>query len=95
MTESCATCRFWKPFTREDGMFERGQCRRHAPQAANQATLFLGEAVIGITDILSRHFSLSWPTDIEAEPTETTNTAMFPRTYDDDWCGEFEPRCAA
>ena len=89
LDQSCASCRFWNHLGIRSGD-DRGQCRRHAPQPANQAVLFLGEAVIAIADLLSRQYELPWPADTDAEATETTNVAMFPRTYDDDWCGDWD-----
>lgn len=88
MLDACQSCRFWKS---SSDFSERGRCRRYAPQSANQAILFAGEAVIAIADILSRHFGIEWPSGIDAEPTETDHTAMFPRTYCDEWCGEHQP----
>ena len=58
---------------------------------ANQAILFAGEAAIAIADILQRHYGLTWPEDIDSEATATSNSTMFPSTYSDDWCGDFEP----
>ena len=89
MSDACATCCFWQPSDRKGD--DRGRCRRHAPLAANQAVLFASEAIIAIADVLSRHWGVEWPEGIDAEATETSNVTMFPRTYDDDWCGEFQP----
>jgi hypothetical protein len=66
-----------------------GQCRRNAPAAANQAVLFAGEAIIAIGDVLSRKYDLEWPSGTDGEVTESTHATMFPRTYSDQWCGDF------
>jgi hypothetical protein len=58
---------------------------------ANQAVLFAGEAVIAIADLLQRHWKMEWPESFDYEATSTSNSTMFPTTYADDWCGEFEP----
>jgi hypothetical protein len=88
MTDAaCANCRFWQ---RSEADRERGRCRRHAPQPANQAILFAAEAIIAVADVLARHHGVTWPEDFDAEATETSNAAMFPRTYDDDWCGDWQ-----
>ena len=86
MKAACGRCRFWRVNPR---LPEMGQCRRNAPAAANQAVLFAGEAIIAIADILSRKHGIEWPDGIDAEATESSNAVMFPRTYSDDWCGEF------
>ena len=82
----CMLCRFWQE-SRNDAA--RGSCRRNAPSPANQAALFHAEILVAVADLLARQFGLTWPEGIEGEPTETTNATMFPRTYHDDWCGEF------
>jgi hypothetical protein len=87
MTDECSMCRYWKP--RAD-LGEIGECRRHAPTAANQATLFAGEAIIAVAHMLSVAHNVKWPDGTDAEVTETRNWAMFPRTYADAWCGEFQ-----
>jgi hypothetical protein len=86
---SCAQCRFWqKP---EHPVDDAGECRRHAPHAANQITLWHGEIILAIANILCRQSGLEWPPGIEPEPTETTANATFPKTCPDYWCGEFQP----
>jgi hypothetical protein len=88
MTErTCSSCRFWKP--EQLGI---GECRRHAPVAANQAVLFTGEAVVAVAHVLSRHWNVEWPEGFEGTATETNHSAMFPTTWDEDWCGEHQPK---
>jgi hypothetical protein len=89
---SCADCRFWRHEDHPSRATDDGECHRHAPTPTNQALIFAGEAIIAIADILSRHHGIEWPKGIEAEPTETTAAAMFPRVYGYDWCGEFQPK---
>ena len=87
---TCANCRFWKPNLPPIGL---GTCRRYAPRPAHQWSAFHAEAVIAIADILSRRHGIEWPDALDAgQATETTHSAEWPHTYDEEWCGEWEIR---
>jgi hypothetical protein len=83
--EECGNCRYWK-----QERFNLGECRRRAPISSNQIATHTAEMVGLIADAALKIAEIDWPSDTPAEPTETTNAAMFPKVYLDDWCGEFE-----
>lgn len=62
----------------------------HLAPPTSQWTAFGAEAVIGLGLVLCQHHGIDWPSGIDAEATETTHNAGWPRTWDDDWCGEHE-----
>lgn len=85
-TERCDVCRFW---LMGDPAWDLGICRRHAPRAADQLGAFIGEAIIAVAHILSKHYDVEWPGGIAGEATEANHAAFWPRTDPGDWCGEF------
>jgi len=89
MMDACGECRFWHEEAHDSA---RGECRRRAPPSTNQAFLFQIDILTGLLDVFCKHLSMDWPKGIGGEVTETSNSAMFPVTYVDEWCGEWEPK---
>lgn len=86
----CAECKFWKardsvsdPFS--DGF---GDCRRRAPSPGF-------ETALALVSFLGAHGDLSKIGDDEGRLRSFTDSrAVWPSTFEQDGCGEYQPRQA-
>ncbi len=80
--ETCATCRFWSRDIMSGGESEgrSGECRRRSPH------LILSMA----PEFLKSH--TSDPDGVRDCDGEEDARRIFPLTYNDDWCGEHQPK---
>lgn len=93
MTEACKNCRFW----RVDSKSSSGDCCRHAPVAARSLDGWTGEVLAHLAaHIIDPEQAQSREVlGFELEDTEYWRGTLWPKTYDDDWRGEYEPKVAS
>jgi hypothetical protein len=83
-TESCSMCRFWRRDA--DVADGSGDCRRYPPRYDLPQLLIL--AALDVRDGGRRIGVHSPPCGVEGDP----DMHHWPATYEDQWCGEYQPR---
>lgn len=79
--ERCETCRFWNTESNQIAQSEtnvggKGTCQRMPPL---------------ISDAYNRALLREAERDVDSEDSEESAGRAWPVTWDDDWCGEWQP----
>lgn len=92
MQAKCANCRFWE---KDTSLGDVGQCRRYAPGPSEHGANVVAAALVYLlqankTHPLFQHYDSE--ADVVFHLQEGVVDRTWQRVYEDDWCGEFEPK---